>query len=203
MYVSSLLQAGGPRCRHPPGVAHAPAQPARAAPGAARSPGELLREHAPQADIRLVPTGGFDLWVRLQDGTDVDRLADECERDGLVIAPGANGSPQNRPAPSSGSTTPDPTQPQIRKVRASSAGPSHGQAESRTSLRAVGGRCLERSLPGRHLTHSADRAARGMTRLPAPAAPCAPGVHGPDTPSAATQSTAPRGAISTAATPLP
>jgi DNA-binding transcriptional MocR family regulator len=58
-----------------------------------------LREQAPQADIRHVPTGGLNLWVRLPDGTDVDLLADHCERNGLVIAPGSEWFPAEPAGP--------------------------------------------------------------------------------------------------------
>jgi DNA-binding transcriptional MocR family regulator len=58
-----------------------------------------LREHAPQADIAHVPTGGLNLWLRLPDGTDVDRLAVECERDGLIIAPGGEWFPAEPAGP--------------------------------------------------------------------------------------------------------
>jgi DNA-binding transcriptional MocR family regulator len=47
-----------------------------------------LREHVPQADVDHVPAGGLNLWVRLPDGTDLRRLARDCEHAGLVIAAG-------------------------------------------------------------------------------------------------------------------
>jgi DNA-binding transcriptional MocR family regulator len=47
-----------------------------------------LREHAPQADLEQVPAGGLNLWLRLPDGTDVHRLARDCEAAGLIIAAG-------------------------------------------------------------------------------------------------------------------
>ncbi|MGQ5261409.1 aminotransferase-like domain-containing protein [Micromonospora sp. ZYX-F-536] len=47
-----------------------------------------LREHAAAADIEMVPAGGLNLWVRLPEGTDVHQLAYDCERAGLIIAPG-------------------------------------------------------------------------------------------------------------------
>ena len=52
-----------------------------------------LREHAPTAHIDHVPTGGLNLWVRLPDGTDLDRLARDCERGGVLIAPGTEWFP--------------------------------------------------------------------------------------------------------------
>ncbi len=47
-----------------------------------------LREHVPQAHLGLLPKGGLNLWARLPDGTDVDRLARGCEAAGVLIAPG-------------------------------------------------------------------------------------------------------------------
>ena len=47
-----------------------------------------LREHAPSAHVEHVPPGGLNLWARLPDGTDVGRLVHDCEREGLVVAPG-------------------------------------------------------------------------------------------------------------------
>ncbi|MCO1596999.1 PLP-dependent aminotransferase family protein [Micromonospora sp. RHAY321] len=47
-----------------------------------------LREHAAAADVEMVPAGGLNLWVRLPEGTDVHQLAYDCERAGLIIAPG-------------------------------------------------------------------------------------------------------------------
>jgi DNA-binding transcriptional MocR family regulator len=52
-----------------------------------------LHEHAPQALIDAVPSGGLNLWSRLPDGTDVTRLAQDCERAGVLIAPGAEWFP--------------------------------------------------------------------------------------------------------------
>ena len=48
-----------------------------------------LREHAPQAHIEQVPKGGLNLWVRLPDGTDLERLTRDCETAGVIIAAGA------------------------------------------------------------------------------------------------------------------
>ena len=46
-----------------------------------------VREHVPEASF-VLPAGGLNLWLRLPDGTDVRRLALDCERDGVVIAAG-------------------------------------------------------------------------------------------------------------------
>jgi DNA-binding transcriptional MocR family regulator len=47
-----------------------------------------LREHAPEAHIEQVPKGGLNLWARLPDGTDLERLARDCETAGVIIAGG-------------------------------------------------------------------------------------------------------------------
>lgn len=58
-----------------------------------------LRAHAPQADVEHVPPGGLNLWVRLPDGTDVDRVAHDCDQAGLVIAAGTEWFPAEPAAP--------------------------------------------------------------------------------------------------------
>ncbi|GGU91947.1 GntR family transcriptional regulator [Actinomadura cremea] len=52
-----------------------------------------LREHVPTARIEAVPQGGLNLWVRLPDATDLERLARDCEGAGVVIAPGGEWFP--------------------------------------------------------------------------------------------------------------
>ena len=54
---------------------------------------DSLLEHAPQAHVDAVPPGGLNLWVRLPDATDVDRLSQDCERAGVMIAPGTEWFP--------------------------------------------------------------------------------------------------------------
>jgi DNA-binding transcriptional MocR family regulator len=49
---------------------------------------DSLRTHAPQAHLETVPAGGLNLWLRLPDGTDLDRLTLDCERAGLLIGGG-------------------------------------------------------------------------------------------------------------------
>ncbi|MDT9593147.1 PLP-dependent aminotransferase family protein [Nocardioides zeae] len=58
-----------------------------------------LREHAPQVSVEHVPAGGLNLWARLPRGTDVARLVDDCERLGLVVAPGSAWYPAEDAAP--------------------------------------------------------------------------------------------------------
>lgn len=47
-----------------------------------------VRAHVPQAGVEMVPAGGLNLWLRLPDGTDLQGLTRDCERSGLLIAPG-------------------------------------------------------------------------------------------------------------------
>ncbi len=58
-----------------------------------------VREHAPGAGIELVPAGGLNLWLRLPDGTDVDRLARHCESAGLLVAAGTEWFPAEPAGP--------------------------------------------------------------------------------------------------------
>ena len=54
---------------------------------------ESLARHVPDAHLDHVPRGGLNLWARLPDGTDLDRLARDCEADGVTIAPGTGWFP--------------------------------------------------------------------------------------------------------------
>jgi DNA-binding transcriptional MocR family regulator len=58
-----------------------------------------LREHAPQAHIERVPKGGLNLWARLPDGTDVERLTRDCESAGVIIAAGTEWFPAEPAGP--------------------------------------------------------------------------------------------------------
>jgi DNA-binding transcriptional MocR family regulator len=93
MYVSGLLQAA---------ALDVVTQPAwqthlRGVRGQLRARRDLLvdslREHAPQAHVDAVPPGGLNLWARLPDATDLDQVAQTCERAGLLIAPGTEWFP--------------------------------------------------------------------------------------------------------------
>jgi DNA-binding transcriptional MocR family regulator len=88
MYVSDLLQAAALDVVTQPGW-QTYLRNLRRQLGARR---DLLvaamRENAPQCQIEQVPPGGLHLWVRLPDGTDVARLARDCENAGLIINPG-------------------------------------------------------------------------------------------------------------------
>jgi DNA-binding transcriptional MocR family regulator len=99
MYVSSLLQAAGlDIVTQPAWQTHL--RGLRQQLGARRDLlVTALREHAPQANIDHVPTGGLNLWVRLPDGTDLQQLAYDCENAGLIIAPGTEWFPAEPTGP--------------------------------------------------------------------------------------------------------
>ncbi|MEJ2858406.1 MULTISPECIES: aminotransferase-like domain-containing protein [unclassified Saccharothrix] len=54
---------------------------------------ECLADHVPQAHLAHVPPGGLNLWARLPDDTDPDRLTRDCEAAGVLIAPGTEWFP--------------------------------------------------------------------------------------------------------------
>lgn len=58
-----------------------------------------VRDHAPSAHVEAIPPGGLHLWARLPDGTDLPRLARECETRGVVVAPGDEWFPAEPTAP--------------------------------------------------------------------------------------------------------
>ncbi len=93
MYVSGLLQAA---------ALDVVTQPAwqthlRGVRDQLRARRDLLlhsvHQHAPTVQVDHLPPGGLNLWARLPDGTDLDRLAQDCERAGLLIAPGTEWFP--------------------------------------------------------------------------------------------------------------
>jgi DNA-binding transcriptional MocR family regulator len=88
MYVSSLLQAAALDVVTQPGW-HTHLRSLRQQLRARRDLlVDSLAEHVPDAHLDHVPRGGLNLWARLPDGTDLDRLARDCEADGVTIAPG-------------------------------------------------------------------------------------------------------------------
>jgi DNA-binding transcriptional MocR family regulator len=70
-----------------------------------------LREHAPQTHVDHVPKGGLNLWARLPDGTDLERLSRDCEAAGVIIAAGTEWFP---------------AEPAGRFIRLNYAGPNPG-----------------------------------------------------------------------------
>lgn len=58
-----------------------------------------LAEHAPDVELEHLPAGGLNLWLRLPGAVDAEALALDCERSGLVVAPGGEWFPAEAPAP--------------------------------------------------------------------------------------------------------
>ncbi|TFD78249.1 PLP-dependent aminotransferase family protein [Cryobacterium fucosi] len=58
-----------------------------------------LRVHAPDAHIATVPAGGLNLWARLPDATNLDRLVADCEAAGVIIATGSGWFPAEPTGP--------------------------------------------------------------------------------------------------------
>jgi DNA-binding transcriptional MocR family regulator len=58
-----------------------------------------LREHAPLAHVEHVPKGGLNLWARLPDGTDLERVIRNCESAGVIIAAGSEWFPAEPEGP--------------------------------------------------------------------------------------------------------
>lgn len=53
----------------------------------------------PGTTVERAPAGGLNLWMRLPDGIDVDRLALDAAARGLLVAPGSEWFPAESPAP--------------------------------------------------------------------------------------------------------
>ncbi len=99
MYVSGLLQAAALDVVTQPGwQTHL-----RSLRQQLQSRRDLLvtsvREHIPQAHIELLPKGGLNLWLRMPDGTDLPRLARDCEDAGVMIAAGTEWFPAEPAGP--------------------------------------------------------------------------------------------------------
>lgn len=99
MYVSGLLQAAAlDVVTHPGWQTHL-----RSLRHQLESRRDLLasslRKHIPQAHLEQVPKGGLNLWLRLPDGTDLGRLARDCEEAGVFIAAGNEWFPAEPAAP--------------------------------------------------------------------------------------------------------
>ncbi|KQQ98468.1 GntR family transcriptional regulator [Arthrobacter sp. Leaf141] len=99
MYVSGLLQAAALDVVTQPGwQSHL-----RSLRQQLQSRRDLLvtsmREHAPGAHLELLPKGGLNLWFRLPDGTDLGRLARDCEDAGVFIAAGTEWFPAEPAGP--------------------------------------------------------------------------------------------------------
>ena len=99
MYVSGLLQAAALDVVTQPGW-HTHLRSLR---HQLQSRRDLLvtsvRKHIPQAHLEHVPNGGLNLWLRLPDGTDLERLTRDCERAGVLIAAGSDWFPAEPAGP--------------------------------------------------------------------------------------------------------
>ncbi|MFT4088526.1 MAG: PLP-dependent aminotransferase family protein, partial [Gordonia sp. (in: high G+C Gram-positive bacteria)] len=96
MYVSGMLQAAALEVVLQPGWrSHL-----RRLRGQLRERRDLLvesvRAQMPDARIERVPAGGLNLWVRLPDSIDVERLTRDCEAGGVLIAGGDEWFPAER-----------------------------------------------------------------------------------------------------------
>ena len=60
---------------------------------------DSIREHVPEAHLNRTPAGGLNLWLRLPDDTDLERLARACEARGVIIAPGTEWFPAEASGP--------------------------------------------------------------------------------------------------------
>ena len=60
---------------------------------------DSVRTHAPRAHVEYVPAGGLNLWARLPDGTDVDRVVRDCEARNVLLAPGTEWFPAEPSGP--------------------------------------------------------------------------------------------------------
>lgn len=119
MYVSGLLQAAALDVVTQPGwQTHL-----RSLRHQLRSRRDLLvsslREHVPEAHLDLVPKGGLNLWVRLPDGTNLERLSRDCERAGVIIADGTEWFP---------------AEPAGRYIRLNYSGPNPGAYPEATRI---------------------------------------------------------------------
>jgi DNA-binding transcriptional MocR family regulator len=99
MYVSGVLQAAALDVVTQPGwPGHL-----RALRHQLRARRDLLldsvRTHAPGLTVEHVPAGGLNLWVRLPDGTDVDRYVRACEAGGVLVSPGTEWFPAEPSGP--------------------------------------------------------------------------------------------------------
>ncbi|HEY0814673.1 MAG TPA: PLP-dependent aminotransferase family protein [Pseudonocardia sp.] len=99
MYVSDLLQAAALDVVTQPGWrTHL-----RALRQHLRARRDLLVDslaaHTAHAHLAHIPRGGLNLWARLPDDTDLDRLTRDCEGDGVLIAPGTEWFPAEPSGP--------------------------------------------------------------------------------------------------------
>ncbi|QQQ62521.1 PLP-dependent aminotransferase family protein [Paenarthrobacter ureafaciens] len=99
MYVSGLLQAAALDVVTQPGwQTHL-----RGVSAQLQSRRDLLAtslsEHIPEAHLTHLPKGGLNLWLRLPDGVDAERLTKDCEAAGVLIAAGSEWFPAEPEGP--------------------------------------------------------------------------------------------------------
>ncbi|GAB2766427.1 PLP-dependent aminotransferase family protein [Nocardioides salsibiostraticola] len=99
MYVSGVLQAAALDVVTQPGWSTHLRQMRRALGSRRDLLLTGLRELAPQAHVAHVPRGGFNLWARLPDGTDVHEVTRRCEAEGLLLGPGGEWFPAEPTGP--------------------------------------------------------------------------------------------------------
>ncbi|MFB8386832.1 PLP-dependent aminotransferase family protein [Microbacterium sp. NPDC055910] len=80
---------------------------------------DAVGAHIPGATIEVIPGGGLNLWVRLDDGTDLARLVKESEARGVLIAAGDEWFP---------------AEPTGSYIRLNFAGPNPGAFDSAARL---------------------------------------------------------------------
>ena len=100
MYVSGLLQAAAlDVVTQPAWRTHLRATCASSCgtPRPARSTACASTPRKPTSTH--VPAGGLNLWARLPDGTDLERLAQDCEGAGVIIAAGTEWFPAEAAGP--------------------------------------------------------------------------------------------------------
>lgn len=99
MYVSGLLQAAALDVVTQPGwQTHL-----RSLRHQLRARRDLMvagvQEYVPQAHLEQIPKGGLNLWLRLPDGTNLERLTRDCEDAGVIIAAGTDWFPAEAAGP--------------------------------------------------------------------------------------------------------
>lgn len=58
-----------------------------------------LAQHAPATHVAVLPQGGLNLWVRLPERSDAERVVQACAADGLIITAGAEWFPAEPTGP--------------------------------------------------------------------------------------------------------
>ena len=100
MYVSALLQAAALEVVTRPGLADPPPPAAHSSSGTAGTCWSGASGSTPRPSASTTsPPAGCNLWARLPDGTDLDRLVRDCETGGVWVAAGDEWFPTEPSAP--------------------------------------------------------------------------------------------------------